>query len=343
MKKLRSLAVLTLAAMSFAGCGSQKNVSDAVPSGGDRAEASAAVKEDIKYPEKNIEWVIPYGAGGISDLAVRIMATAVGGRIGGTIIPTNMAGAGGITAADYVTNQKPDGYTLYMGNLAQNGLQPAMDSAIEFAYDDFTFIGMYLTQEPVLVVAKDSPWQTFEDFAEAAKASPGKITYSTSGVGTSLHVGTVMVEEAAGISLQHVPFKSGTESIAAILGGHVDCGMHLMGDAKAMLDSGQFRALATTSSNPIVGYEDIPTMQSLGYDVSLVSWHGLVGPKGMDEKVVAKLEAALKASLEDETVKKQLTDLGVTPQFMSAEELDAYVHGNYSDIEAIVEKASLRK
>ena len=208
-------------------------------------------EENEWKPESTISWIIPYGAGGQSDLCVRILAEKMGAIMGATIVPENKAGGGGTIAADYVVRQKGDGYTITMGNLAMNGIQLATDSTIPYNNDDFTFICMYLRQVPIIVVRSDSPYATLKDLIAGAKENPGMISYCTSGAGTSLHFIGELVQQAADVLLTHIPYASGSEMAAALLGGHVDMGVFMPADAKALLESGDFRALAVTSSERV--------------------------------------------------------------------------------------------
>lgn len=307
-------------------------------------EATQPEAAASNFPNKPIEWIIPYGAGGSSDLAVRSMASAMSETLKEAIIPTNKAGAGGITAAEYSVKRDPDGYNIIMGNVAMNGIQLAMDSAITYDNDDFTFICMYLIQEPMIVVSKSSPYKTLDDLIAAAKANPGKLTYSTSGVGTSLHLTGELLQKSTDIELTHVPFASGPESLSAIMGGHVDFGMHLSGDAKSMIESGEIRALAVLSPERIASMPDFPTMTELGYpDATFVSWHGIVGPAGIPQEAVNIIAEAAKTALESPSVTKLFEKIGVTPSYMGPEKFKQYVYDDYSRIAEIVEKAGLKK
>jgi tripartite-type tricarboxylate transporter receptor subunit TctC len=297
------------------------------------------------YPTKPIEWIIPYGAGGSTDLGMRIMGGAMSQTLGVPIIPINKPGAGGMTGADYTARQPADGYTVATGSVAQNNIQLAMDAQAPFSNDDFTFISMYLTQEILVVVKADSPWKTMDDLIKAARENPGTVSFSTSGVGTSLHIGGELVKMVTETDLLHVPFKSGPESMAAILGGHVNFGMHLTGDAKTMLDSGEIRALATLSPERLAEFPDVPTLTELGYENAvLYSWHGLVGPKGMPKEVVEKLHDAAKAAIESPSVQAMIKKIGATPTYLGPpEEFEKFVRENAERVAAIVKAAGLEK
>jgi len=296
------------------------------------------------YPERTITWIIPYGAGGSTDMGVRTMADEMSKILGVTILPLNKPGAGGIIAADYVVKQPPDGYTIYTGNIAQNGIQLAIDTSATYNNDDFTFIALYLIQEPLVVVKADSPWKTMDDLVKAAKKNPGTITYSTSGIGTSLHLSAELIQKEAEIKLNHVPFKSGPKSMAAILGGHVNFGMHLSGDAKSMLEAGEIRALATLAPQRLESLPDVPTMIELGYkNANIVSWHGLVAPKGLSEEIVEKLDQAVKVALESVSVQSRMKTIGFSPKYMGHEEFEKFVKESYEKVVLIVDSAGLKR
>lgn len=278
-------------------------------------------------PQSTISWVIPYGAGGQSDLCVRILAEKMGEIMNATIIPENKAGGGGTIAADYVVRQKGDGYTITMGNLAMNGIQLATDSTIPYNNDSFTFICMYLRQVPVIVVKSDSPYTTLAELIAGATENPGMISYCTSGAGTSLHFIGELLQQAASIELTHIPYASGSEMAAALLGGHVEMGVFMPADAKALLESGDFRALAVTSTERVPEFPDVPSLAEAGYpSACMTSWHGIVGPAGIPEEAVRTMAAACEKALQDPEVISLFESLNVTPFYMGPEDLKAYVY-----------------
>ena len=338
MKKLFAMAVTLALGFSLVSCGTPGSSSSV----GSQQQGGSSETGAWK-PSSTISWIVPYGPGGQSDLCVRILAEKMGSIIGATFVPENKDGGGGAIAADYVTRQEPDGLTITMGNLAMNGIQLAIDSTLTYDNDDFTFICMYLQQVPIIAVRADSPYNTIEDLVEAAKAAPDTISYCTSGAGTSLHFVAELLQQAAGMSMMHIPYGSGSEEAAGLLGGHVDVGFFMPGDAKALLESGDFKALAVTSEERTEEFPDIPSLAEAGYpEACMTSWHGIAGPAGMSDNVVHTLADSCEEALQDPDVIELFESMYVTPFFMPPEELKEYVYEMAPALLEVAESAGLR-
>lgn len=347
MKKLLAMALALAMSFTLVSCGSTGSGSTGSGQQGDSTADSTVDNvegaETTWKPSSTISWIIPYGAGGQSDLCVRILAEKMGAIMEATIVPENKDGGGGKIAADYVVRQKADGLTITMGNLAMNGIQLATDSTLEYDNDDFTFICMYLQQVPIIAVRADAPYNTVEELVEAAKAAPGAISYCTSGAGTSLHFVGELLQQAAGITLSHIPYGSGSEMAAALLGGHVNMGIFMPADAKALLESGDFKALAVTSTDRTEDFPDVPSLAECGYESAcMASWHGIVGPAGISDEAVQTMAAACEAALKDPAVVELFESMNVTPYYMSPEELKDYVYEMAPALMDVAVSANLR-
>lgn len=346
MKKLFvALLCLTLVFACAACAGGEPAPAVPEPAPADApAEPEAPAEQEAWKPTEPIAWVIPYGAGGQSDLCVRSISAAMGEILGATFLPENKTGGGGAIAAEYTVKREADGYTITMANTAMNGIQLAIDSASPYSNDDFTFICMYLTQIPMIVVQADSPYETFADYIAAAQANPGTVSFCTSGVGTSLHFVGELIQSAAGVTLTHIPYTSGAEMAAALMGGHVESGIFMTADCKAYIESGDFRPLAVTSEERSADFPDVPTLSELGYsEASMISWHGIAGPAGMDQAVVDALAAACEEALKDQEVHDFFTSYGVTPQYMDGQEFHDFIYDNAARLLEVAENAGIRQ
>jgi tripartite-type tricarboxylate transporter receptor subunit TctC len=237
------------------------------------------------YPEKPITMVVPWPAGGSTDIAMRTIAEAASKHLGQPVIVDNKPGATGtLGPAVMAANAKPDGYTIAQMPISVMRL-PLMQKTAWDALKDFTYI-VHLTGYTFGVTTKaDGQFKTWAEVVAYAKANPGKVTYGTPGAGSSLHIGMEQIAAKAGIKLTHVPFKGGAETNAAVLGGHTT----LQADStgwKPLVDAGQLRLLAIWTAERSKNWPDAPTLKELGYPFVFDSPFGVAGPKGMDPGVV---------------------------------------------------------
>ena len=276
------------------------------------------------YPSRPITLIVAFPAGGAGDQVMRAMAEVAGKRLGQPIVVDNKVGASGtLGPAVMAATAKPDGYTI-----AQTAITvlrvPLMQKTTYNPLTDFTWIAN-LTGYTFGVVAKaDGPFQTWADVVKFAKENPGKLTYASPGTGTSLHLGMEQIAAHEGISIRQVPMKGAGESSAALLGGHV----MLQADAtnwKALVDSGDLRALMVWTEVRSRSLPKVPTLKELGYPLVIDSPFGIAGPKGMDRAVVAKLHDAFKASLDDPNVQATLAKFDMVPRYMGTDDYASYV------------------
>jgi tripartite-type tricarboxylate transporter receptor subunit TctC len=273
------------------------------------------------FPNKPITMIVPWPAGGSSDLTGRAMADAASKILGQPIIVDNKAGASGtLGPATMAATAKPDGYTISQMPISTVRI-PIMQKASFDSLKDFTYIAQVTGYTFGITTKADSPYKSWADVVKFAKENPGKVTYATPGVGTSLHVGVEMMAAKDGIKLTHVPFKGGAETNAAVLGGHTT----LQADStgwKPLVDAGQLRLLAIWTAERSKVWPDAPTLKEIGHDMVLDSPFGIAGPKGMDPTVVKKLHDAFKKALEDPGVIETLRKYDMYPRYL---ETGAYV------------------
>ena len=267
------------------------------------------------YPSKPVTLVVPWPAGGATDIAMRAIAEGAAKHLGQNIAIDNKPGASGtLGPAVMAATGKPDGYTIAQMPITVMRL-PLMQKTTWDAIKDFTYI-VHLTGYTFGITTKaDSPFKSWNDVVEFAKANPGKVTYATPGAGTSLHIGMEQIAAKSGIKLTQVPFKGNAESNAAVLGGHT----MLQADGtgwKALVDAGQLRLLAIWTPERSKNWPDTPTLTELGYPFVFDSPFGIAGPKGMEAAVVQKLHDAFKKGLEEPSVVETLAKYDMVPRYL---------------------------
>jgi len=262
---------------------------------------TSAIPEGVfaqeKYPARPINFLIGYPAGGTTDICARPLATAAGKILGQPIVIVNKPGGASAVAVATLKTEKPDGYTIGIlpsgAVLSQHMRKVPYDSA-----RDFTPIMQYAVYLYGLVVQTESPWKTFKDFIDYAKANPGKIRYSTAGPGTPQHLVMERLALKEKIKWTHIPFEGGGPAIAALLGGHVEASSQTT-EWKKQVEAGRLRLLAVYGEKRMSDFPNVPTLLELGYDITAPSLICIVGPKGLSPQAVETLHAAFKKAMED--------------------------------------------
>lgn len=242
---------------------------------------------DPAYPSRPIEVVVPFPPGGTSDLSVRFLADKWGEFLGQPVVVVNKPGAASALGAKLVASAKPDGYTLLLGSESPLLVVRILQKNVDYDLDSFTFLHSYGKGAVFFTVRPDSKWKTLADFIAEAKKRPGELTYATHGVGSLSHFIAEVLWREAGIKVTHVPYKSGPEANAAVLGGHVD--LAVPPSFGALAKKGDIRVLATSSDTRVPFAPDVPTLKEQGFKAQLNYYSILLGPKGLPEDVQAKL------------------------------------------------------
>lgn len=275
------------------------------------------------FPSKPIELIVPYPAGGSTDVTARPLAKGAEKDLAQPIAVINKAGGGGTVGTAHVAKAKNNGYTLTV-------LPPAIFNAyymrnIPFVpMEAFTPIMVYGGWSFGLVVKNDSPWKTLEDFIKYAKANPGKVKYSAPGTGTSPHLAMAELGLKAGVEWKHVPYKGDPPSIAAVLGGHVTAAS---GSSAFIphVKAGKLRLLATYGDKRMAVFPNVRTLKECGYDISYPSHVGIAGPKGLPEGVVKVLEKALKNGMKDKIFISTMDRLSMPITFLGSADYKLYL------------------
>ena len=258
------------------------------------------------YPSRPIAWVVPFGAGGITDASARVVAQKLGALLGQPVVIENRPGAGGIVGAEYVARAAPDGYTLLYGSQNTQAVAPAMRP--DLRYDpqrDFAPVHGLGESPNLLVTAADRPWRTLLEFVEAARRRPGEMSHASTGVGTSSHLLGALLQAAAGIRLTHVPYAASPTALNDLVAGRVDVMFDFPLTSMPQVREGRLRALGLTSETPVPIAPGVPSLAAAGVPgVEMVPWAALFVPARTPPSVVARLEAAMATALKDSAVRE---------------------------------------
>lgn len=275
---------------------------------------SAAAHAD-QFPNKPVTLVVPWPAGGSTDVVIRAMAEVAGKELGQSIIVENKAGASGtLGPATVAANAKPDGYTIVQMPITVYRL-PVMKGKVTWdPFKDFSYI-IHLTGYTFAIGTRaDSKFKTWKDVVDYARANPGKLTYGSPGAGTSLHIGMELISARDEILVTHVPFKGGAEATAALFGGHIDISVEGT-SMLPLIDAGQIRLLMVWTDKRVPRWPDVPSLRDLGYPWTFDSPWGIAGPKGMDPAIVQKLHDVFKKALGDPKVVQIMDQYLMSPRY----------------------------
>ena len=265
------------------------------------------------FPSKTMKIVVPYAPGGSTDLLARVMAEAVGSHFGQAIIVENMPGASGNIAVSSVLRQPADGYTVFLGTSAALAVNPHLYKE-KSPYDpqkDLAPVILATKQASQVLVHPGVPVKTMEELTAYLKSRPGKENYATAGNGSPGHLGTEMYKKMMGIDMTHIPYKGGAPALAALAGGQTTMSIAILPESMALVNAGRLRPLAITTLERSPQFPNLPTMHESGVTgFELISWYGFVVRADTPKEIVAKLNAAFDAALQDKVINKKLTEMG---------------------------------
>jgi tripartite-type tricarboxylate transporter receptor subunit TctC len=277
------------------------------------------------YPEKAIKVIVPFAAGGSTDLIGRVVAKVAEKQLGKPLIIENRPGAGTMIGLNELAGSKPDGYTIGMVT-STVVLQPLYGNTRYDYPKALQPLAQVAVTPPVLATAAQSEWKTLQELVAYAKSNPAKIKYGITGVGNSSHIGPAQLARVAGVEIVPVTFDGGGPLMTALLGGHVAAAAGSPVDYKSQIEAGKLRALVTfgpeRSTDPIL--KDVPTARELGYDAEIVSWTGIAGPKDMAPEIVKKLSDAFASAMADPETKAAIAKLGSDPVFLDSAQFGAH-------------------
>ena len=293
------------------------------------------------WPTRPVTLVVPWPAGGSTDVSMRAMAEAAGRHLGQQVVVDNKPGASGtLGPATMAATARPDGYTIAQMPISMFRL-PYMQKVSFDPTKDFTYISNLTGYTFGVVVKKDSKYQTFKDLIEAARANPGKITYATPGAGTTLHITMEQIAAASGVKWTQVPFKGGAETSAAIMGGHVDATADSTGWGP-LVDAGELRLLCTWGPGRTKKWPNVPNLVEQGINLVADSPFGIAGPRNMNPVAVQKLDEAFRAAMADPAVLAILEKFDMAPRYMNTADYQTFVSETIKEQKGLIETLGLK-
>lgn len=295
------------------------------------------------YPNKPIRMLLGYPPGGGSDIIARLVAKPLGERLGQSVVVDNKPGAGGNIAAEMVARANPDGYTLLF---VPSGLASAaaMKKSLPFQpVNDFVWISTVTTYPLALAVVPQSPIRSFTDLVARAKAEPNKITYSSVGIGSAMHLATEWIQSEAGIALNHIPFKGGTGPMTELLAGRLDVMVDTMTLTAKLVHEGRVRAIATTAlpgKSPLPG---VPAVADTYPNMVYESWLGIIAPAGTPAAIVERLNREIRAVVDMPEVRQKMIDFGGQPQASSVNEFRSRVERDIANMRKVMAERKIEQ
>ena len=290
-----------------------------------------------EWPAKTVTIIVPFTAGGTADLFARLLAANMQQKLGSPFIVENRAGAGGNIGAGAVAKAPADGYTLLLGTVSTHAINQFMYSNMQFdPAKDFQPVSLIARLPNMLVVNPKIPVKTPTELVAYLKANPDKVTYASSGVGTSIHLAAELFKIKTGTTMTHVPYRSSGEVMQNVAAGHVDLAFDNMTLAWPQAQGGNVRALAVTSLTRSPTAPDVPTMDETFKGFEATSWHGLFAPAGTPKPIVDKLAAEVKRILDVPENKQKLVDIGAVASPMTPEEFTAFIATERAKWEPVV-------
>jgi tripartite-type tricarboxylate transporter receptor subunit TctC len=305
--------------------------------------ASLAQAQD-KWPTKPITYIVPFGAGGTTDVLARLVTQKAGPALGTSFVIENKPGAGGGMGSDFTAKAAPDGYTIQGGTVSSHAINVSLYPRLPYdPIRNFTPITMIGSMPNVLVVRADSPYKSVADVIAAAKAKPGTINYASSGNGTSQHLSGVFFEQLTGGKMVHVPYKSSAESLTALMSGQgADIIFENLAPALPHIQAGKLRALGVTSAKRSSTVPDVPAIAEVlsGFDV--VSWQAIFAPANVPKPVVDKLAGEMIKAVNDPEIKAKLVAQGIEPGGMTPAELGAFQKAEVDKWARVIKAGNIR-
>jgi tripartite-type tricarboxylate transporter receptor subunit TctC len=306
---------------------SRRNFTFAVAAAGALALSPFAVQAQAAFPSKALTIVVPFSAGGTTDILARVVGQYMSKDLGQPVIVDNRAGAGGNIGAQMVARAAPDGYTLLMGTVGTHAINQSLYKKMPFdPIKDFAPITRVALVPNLLVANPGQPYKNVKELIAYAKANPGKVTFASSGSGTSIHLSGEMFSQMAGVEMQHIPYKGSAPALTDLLGGQTAIMFDNMPSVIGHVKAGKLRPLAVTTPQRSPALPDVPTIAEAGVPgYSATSWFGLLAPANTPAPVIAKLNASILKALADPEVKKKMAEQGAEPHGEKPEQFAEFI------------------
>lgn len=304
----------------------------------------AAAQAQAAFPERPVTLVVPFAAGGSTDVVARVIAEKMSEDLGQQVIVQNVAGAGGSLGAGNVARAEPDGYTILMGTVATHALNPLILKSKPYdAETDFAPVSLLVVVPNVLVVNPELPAKSVEELLALLKAEPDKWSYASSGNGTPLHLSGELFKSMAGVTMEHIPYKGSGPALNDVLGNQVSIMFDNLPSSSAHIKAGTLRALAVTTSERAPSFPDIPTMAEAGLPgYETYTWNALFAPKDTPKEVVDRLNSAAVKAMADPGVAERMKEFSATIVASSPEGLGAHVKAEVAKWTPVVKDANVQ-
>jgi tripartite-type tricarboxylate transporter receptor subunit TctC len=301
---------------------------------------SAAVQKPADWPKKAIQMIIPWAAGGGTDVGFRLLAPLMEKTLGQPVEIINKAGAGSQVGVTELATAKPDGYTI--GNVSAPAVQTIYldpDRQAVFKWEDFAPIGLHVFDPGVIAVPADSPYKSLKDIIEDAKANPEKVKVSTTGILGDDHLAILQLQKMTGVKFAIVHFDSASPAKTALLGGHTDVAFNNVSEWLNETKAGKVRVVAVMDKQKSPFYPDTPTAIEQGYELVSSSSRGLAAPKGTPKEIVDFISYSMEQAMKDPDIVKKMEDAGLTQLYMNPEEFNKYMMEFEEQVKPLVELA----
>ena len=305
--------------------------------------ASALAQTADNYPNRSITMVVAFPAAGTTDILARLIGQKLTDKFKQTVVVENRPGASGNIGTAFVAKAPPDGYTIMMGTIGTQSINPSLYKKMPYdAAKDFVPITRAAMVPNLLVVNKDAPFNTLPEMMAYGKANPGKLTYGSSGNGTTLHLSGELFNLMSGSKITHIPYKGSTPAVADLMGGQISMIFDNMPSVIQQVKSGRLKALAVTSAQRNAQLPEIPTIQELGvagYEVW--SWFGLLAPAATPKPIVDKLNATIVDILKQPDVQAKIIELGAVPVPETSAEFGAFIEAETLKWAKVIKEANI--
>ena len=306
--------------------------------------AATAAAHAQSYPMKPIRIIVPYPAGGTTDILARIAAVQLGERLKQSFVVENKAGANGAIGSVEVARAAPDGYTLLMGTVSTHGINSAVYKSLPYdAVKDFAPVSIVASTPNIIAVHPSVPAKNLGELLALAKAQPGKLNYGSSSQGGSPHMSAELLKMMTGVDMVHIPYKGAAPMLTDLMGGQLQAGFDNLPSTINFVRTGKLRAIAVTTPQRWPGAPDIPTVAESGvpgYDVS--GWFGLFAPAGTPKAILNTLQQTIAEAVSQPEVKKRLFDLGAQPVANMPDEFAKQVQSEVDRWRAVVKSSGIK-